>query len=443
MVPRPNATFVTLPLRAPFTGLWRHPEFVKLWAGQSVSQVGSQVTRLALPLTAAVVLGATPAQMGALQAIETIPHVALGLAAGVWVDRLRRRPVMIAADLGRAALLGSIPLAALLGVLRIEQLYLVLALTATLTLFFDVAATSLLPSVVDRERLVDGNGKLAASASLAQVAGPGLAGVLLQVVAAPIAIAVDAASFVVSAACVRLMLVSEVDATPGTRGDPSRPHRPSAWREMGEGVRVLLGDPVLRVTAGTSGLFNLFTGVFWAVYLLYATRELRAAPAVLGLAFAAGGVGGVLGATLAAPVTRRFGIGPVLAGAALVNGIGWWPVVAAGGPSVLVGALLVTAHAMRGGSQAIYGITTASLRQAVVPPRVLGRVAATTRMIAWGTSPVGSLAGGLLGTHFGLRPTLALGALGGLVGFLWIAASPVPPLRERPAPAPEPAAGDD
>lgn len=431
-------------------GLWGDAEFLKRWAGQTISLAGSQVTRVAVPLTAVLLLGATPAQMGVLQAIQALPHLALGFAAGVWVDRLRRRPIMIGADLGRAALLAGIPVAALLGVLRIEQVYAVVALTAALDLFFDVAATSFLPSFVRREQLVDANGKLAASASLAQVAGPGLAGGLVQAVTAPVAVAVDAASFVISAAFLWRMRVAEPPAQPTTPAapvapsgasraahpsPPPQPARRNAWREAGEGLRVVLANPLLRAFAGASGAFNLFTQVFWAVYLLYLTRDLDMAPAVIGLAFAAGGIGGLIGAVLAARLAGRIGPGPAIVLAALVTAVGWWPVLVAGGPPAGVGALLMSAHFLRSAALTVFGVTVTSLRQALVPDRLQGRVAATMRVIGWGTLPVGSLAGGALGEWLGLRPTLVIGALGGVVGFLWIALSPVRTLRAPPAPA--------
>src|SRR5438105_11611746 len=182
-------------------GLWRHPEFVKLWTGQTISRFGSEISQLAIPLAAALVLDASPAQMGLLSAFEFAPFLLLSLFAGVWVDRVRRRPVLIVADIGRAVILGSIPVAAVLGVLRIEQLYVVGLLTGVLTVFFDVAYQAYLPVLVSREHLVEGNSKLEVSRSVAQILGPGVAGALVQIITAPFAVAIDAASFIASALC--------------------------------------------------------------------------------------------------------------------------------------------------------------------------------------------------------------------------------------------------
>ena len=412
--------------------VWRNPEFRKRWAGQSASLVGSEVTRVGLPLTAVLFLGATPAQMALLEAIAAIPHVLVGLVAGVWVDRLRRRPIMIWADLGRAAALCAIPAAAMLGVLRVEQLYVVVALVATLTLFFDVAAFSFLPSFVPRAQLADANGKLAASASAAQVAGPGLAGVLVQALTAPIAIAVDAVSFVVSAAFLGLMRVPEGEPAASAGGE-----RPDAWREAKEGLRVLLADPVLRTAAGSGAAFNLFSQVFWAAYLIYVARELGAAPAVIGVAFAAGGVGGLVGALLAARTASRFGLGSTLVGASLAYGVGFWPVAAAtpSWPALAVAVTLAAAHFFRALALAILSVNFAAVQQALVPDRLRGRVGSAMHVIAWGTLPVGSLIGGVLGEWVGLRATLVVGAMGGLVGFLWTVLSPVRAMREIPTPS--------
>jgi MFS family permease len=395
--------------------------------------VGSEVTRVALPLTAVLLLDATPAQMALLQAVEAIPHLVLGFVAGVWVDRLRRRPVMILADLGRAAALCTVPAAAVLGVLRMEQLYVVIAVMASLTLFFDVAAFSFLPSFVPRALLTDANGKLAASASAAQVAGPGLAGLLVQALTAPIAIAVDAVSFVLSALFLGLMRVPEDEPAAGAS---ARGERPNAWREAREGLRVLLADPVLRAGAGSGGAFNFFTQVFWAAYLIYATRDLGASPAVIGVAFAAGGVGGLLGALLAARTASRFGLGSTLVGASLAYGIGFWPVAAAtpSWPALVVAATLAAAHFLRAVSLATLSVNFTAVQQALVPDRLRGRVAAAMHVIVFSTLPVGSLVGGLLGEWLGLQATLVVGALGGLVGFLWTVLSPMRAMRELPAP---------
>src|SRR5437868_10909625 len=246
-----------------FSGLWRHSEFVKLWTGQTISLFGTEVSQLAIPLTAALVLNATPAQMGLLAALEYAPFLLLSLFAGVWVDRMYRRPVLIVADIGRALLLGSIPLSALLGLLRIEQLYVVGLMTGVLTVFFDVAYQSYLPVLVKREHLVEGNSKLEVSRSVAQIAGPGVAGALVQVITAPLAVLVDALSFVASV--ISLLLIRVREPAP-VRHDGNAG---SIWSELREGLDVVLGNPLLRSIAGCTGTSNLFGNGVMAVYVLY------------------------------------------------------------------------------------------------------------------------------------------------------------------------------
>jgi GNAT superfamily N-acetyltransferase/MFS family permease len=247
--------------------LWRDRDFATLWAGQTVSLVGSQVTAFALPLVAALSLGASAVQMGLLTAAEFAPSAALGLVAGVWIDRLPRRPVLIAADLGRAALLGTIPAAALAGVLGIGQLYAVALLAGALGLLADVGRGSLLPSLVGRAALADANGKLAMSGSVARVAGPGLSGALVQLLTAPIALAADALSFLVSAACLSRVRVVEA---PAAEAGPGR----GVWAEIGAGLRVVRGSPLWRAHTGATALLNFFAGTITAVEMLFFTCAL-------------------------------------------------------------------------------------------------------------------------------------------------------------------------
>lgn len=384
-----------------------------------------------MPLTAAEVLGASPAQMGLLQAAGTAPPLILGLVAGVWVDRFRRRPVLIVADLGRALLLGTIPVLALLGLLRMEHLIAIALLAGVLTLFFDVAATSFIPSFLARDRLVDANSRLTASASVAQVAGPSVAGTLVQLLTAPIAVAVDAVSFLLSAVCHAVLRVEE----PVAKGASTLKGR-ALWRELGgevvEGLRVVGGNAYMRTCAGTAGVFNFFAGVFLAVYVLYVTRQLGVTPWELGLLYAIGGGGSVLGAMLAAPLARRLGFGGATVVAACVVGVGWVPAALVTPAAAVTLPLLALSHFLRGLSQTVYGINSVSLRQAAVPDGLQGRVAGTLRVVFLGTAPLGSLAGGLLGERIGLGPTLAIGAWGALLGTLWMVLSPVRRLEALP-----------
>ncbi len=412
-------------LRSRLTGLWRHPDFLKLWAGQSISLFGSQVTRLALPLTAILTLRATPAQMGILGAVQLAPFLFLGLYAGVWVDRLRRRPILIAADVGRAALLVSVPLMALTGTLRMELLYLVGFSLGTFELFFDVAYMSFVPSLVPREDLIQGNSMLQMSDSFAQVSGPGVGGALVQLLTAPFAILLDALSFLVSAGSIALIRRPE--------RQPERDRRRGAWAEMLEGLRLVLKNPVLRGIAGCTATLNLFANALMTVYMLYATTALGMTPAVIGAVFALGGASTVVGTVLAGPVARRFGVGPMLIAAPALIGMASFLIPLASGPRWLAVVLLVGAQVLFGIGRPVFDINQLSLRQAITTERTQGRVNASMLFIVWGVIPFGSLMGGALGTMIGLRQTLLVGAIGMSLAFIWVLFSPVRRLRRHPA----------
>jgi MFS family permease len=411
-----------------FDGLWRHPEFVKLWTGQTISQFGTQVSQLAIPLTGALVLNASPAQMGLLGAFEFAPFLLLSLFAGVWVDRMSRRPILIVADIGRAVLLGSIPLAAFLGVLHIEQLYAVGLLAGVLTVFFDVAYQSYLPVLVRRDHLVEGNSKLEVSHSVAQIAGPGIAGGLVQVVTAPIAVIVDALSYIASVAS--LLLIHTSEPAPA----PHEDNAGSIWRELREGLVVVVGNPLLRSIAGCTGTSNLFSNAIQAIFVLYITRELGLQPAVIGLIFAASGPGALLGAVFAGGAARRFGLGSTILGSVALNELANLLIPLAAGPPVALAAMLMAWGFLTGLSNPIYNINQVSLRQAITPDRVQGRMNASMRFIVWGTIPVGALLGGALGQAFGLWPTLVAMALCSLLAPVWVLLSPVRQLRVQPVP---------
>ena len=415
-------------MRFRLTGLWRHPDFVILWTGQTISLVGSQVTFLALPLTAVLVLNATPAQMGFLTAAGALPSLLVGLFAGVWVDRRRRRPILIATDLGRAALLLLIPAAALLGVLRIEYLYAVAFLVGALGLFFEVAHHSFLPSLVGREQLVEGNSKLEISDSVAEIVGPGLAGGLVQLVTAPIAIAVDAISFLISALFLGLIRTPEPTPKPPDE-------QQNILGEAVDGLSLVSRNALLRAIAGSMSTLHLFNSVLEAVFVLYVTRELGIGPGLLGLIFASGSVGFLIGALLPGWVTRRFGLGSGIIGGLLLVGLSDLLIPLVGGSVVMVVRILVlmAAQFFFGLGLTIFNIGQVSVRQAVTPDHLLGRMNATLSFIAAGSVPLGGLLGGGLGEMIGLRPTLVLAALGEMLAVLWLILSPIRSLREQPA----------
>jgi MFS family permease len=400
--------------------LWSQADFLRLFAAQSVSQFGSEITFIALPLTAVLVLGAGPAQMGLLSAVEKVPFMLVGLFAGVWVDRLRCRSVLVTADLGRAILLGSIPIAAALGVLRIEHLFIVALVAGILTVFFDVAYQSFLPELIDRRQLADGNGKMEASKSIAEMAGPILGSALLQVAAAPFAIGIDAISFVLSGVFIRSIRTSVPPRTQARSG---------MLAEVAVGLRLVMRHPVLGPIAACSATMNLFYQMLAAVYILYITTELALAPALVGVIFGIGSLAALGGAMLASPLARRFGTGFTLMVSTVVSGVAGLA-VAVVHPGALMLPLLVAMQCLMMLGVPIYNINQLTLRQSITPAGIRGRVNATNRCLVWGTMPIGSLVGGLLGQSIGLQPTIAVAAGGMILAALWIAVSPVRSLNE-------------
>jgi MFS family permease len=407
-------------------GLWRHPEFRSLWAGQTVSAFGSEITTVALPLTAAVTLQATPGQMGVLRAAEFLPPVLVGLVAGVWVDRLRRRPVLLGANVAAALVLLTVPVAAARGLLRVELLYAVATAGGVLGVLFRTAYAAYLPSVVPAPALVEANGKLAVTSSVAYIAGPGVAGPLVQVLTAPGAMALDGLSFFASALGIARIRTPEPPPPPPAQ-------RRSVPAEMGEGLRLVARTPVLRAVLASSATLDLFWNGIMAVYVLFLTRDLGLLPAAFGLIVAAGSVGGLAGAAVAPRVTRRLGLGRTLVGAQLLLGAGGlllglavlWPAAAL--------PLLVASQAVQLGMNAIYGVNRVSLEQAVTPARLRGRVRGSGAVVGAGAVAAGTLLGGLLGDRIGLGPTILVGVAGGLFAFLWLWWSPIRRLRELPS----------
>lgn len=406
--------------------LWRDGEFLKLWGGQSISELGSQVSQLALPTVAILLLGATPFQVGLLTALEFLAFPTLGLVAGVYADRLRRRPIMIACDVARMIALASVPIAFAFNVLAMPQLYAVALVTGIGTVFFDVAYQSYLPALISRADLVEGNSKLQVSGSVAQMAGPALAGFLIQFVGAARAVAVDAASFLVSVLSLWWIRRPEPEPRPA-----SELGRGGFWSEMWEGIRFVFGNATIWKIAGSTSTSNLGSSIFFAAYLLFAYRVLHLSPGVVGIIFATGAVGGLLGALSASWIARRIGLGPTL----LVT------VVSGGVAAVLVPVaqfgfavpLLLAAQTVASFGNPVYNINQVSLRQAMTPDRVQGRMNATVRTVIWGTMPIGALIGGVIGNTYGLTPALYTGAVVWIVAGFWILIGPIR-LRVQPEP---------
>ncbi len=412
-----------------FNGLWRHPNFLKLWIGETVSLIGSQITFLAMPITAAMTLNATPLQMGILGTVQYIPWLLVGLLAGAWVDRLRRRPVMVAADLGRTVLLGLIPLAAVAGILRMEHLYVVGFFVGILNVFFDVAHAAYLPTLVPRDRLVEGNSKLQVSASIAEISGPGLAGGLVQLVTAPLAIALDALSFLVSALSLTWIGAPEPKPAPT---DDSR----NILAEIREGLRLVFSNPILRAFALASVTTNFFVDVHLAVFVLYMTRELGISPMILGSIYTVGSIGGLLGSLVAERLVRWQGLGRVIIGAQILVTLAVLAIPLSGRQFWVAVPLIVIAEALWGFAVVVYVVNTVSLRQAITPDKFQGRVTASLRFVTWGVAPLGFLLGGILGETIGLQATLLVAVTGPLLSVACLVLSPVPRLHEPPVPEP-------
>ena len=406
-------------------GLWRDPDFFKYWTGETVSLLGTQVTLLALPLLAALTLGASPFEMGLLAAAETFPVLALSLPAGVWVDRVRRCPILLLANIGRAGILATIPLAALAGRLGMAQLYVVAFLVGILSALFDTAYQAYLPSLVTRDRLVEANGKLAVSRSLAQVAGPSLGGALVALITAPLAIALDAFSFLVSAACVAF--IRRPEPTPTPCGE-----RRHLLHDVAEGLCFVGRHPILRPLVGVTGIANLLSGAVVAVKIVYMTRTLGLTPGVIGAVLAVQGVSALAGALAVGPLVGRLGVGRAIVGSSLLFTAGDFSLALAGGPMVSTVAMLVLSQVFVGIARSVYTATALGVRQSLTPDRLMGRVASSSSVVSYGTLPLGALLGGAAAEWIGLRPTLLAAAAGTLLPLLWLALSSVSALRETP-----------
>lgn len=411
--------------------LFRQRDFLHLWCAESVSQLGSQVSLLALPLVAITLLHATTFQVGALTAVEMSPFVLIGLLAGAIVDRLPRRPVLVWCDIGRAFALSSIPISYAFDALTYAQLLAVVFVTGTLTVFFDVAYQSILPALVEHEQIVEGNAKLEISRSGAQLAGPGLGGLLVQWIGAASAITADAVSFVVSAVFLRGIRAQEPPIEVTAADEVSRLR--ALGREIREGLGYVLHHRVLRMIAGSTATSNFFSSMSFAVFLLYAVRERHYSAGLVGLVFSLGNVGVLVAALTAGRLTEKIRLGRAIWLGMFVGQIG--TLVIALAPAHHALPYFIAAWLGFGFGGTLYNIDQVSLRQAITPDRMQGRMNASMRFMVWGTMPFGSLAGGVLGGVIGLRPTLWVAAIGGATAILWLTARPVLELREIPEPA--------
>ncbi len=414
-------------MRSPFhSPIWRNAAFVRVVAASSTSVLGSMITNLAIPFVAILVLDAGPLEVSVLRGLELGTALVVGLIAGAWVDRLRRRPVLIWADLGRAAVLVTIPIAFVLGVLTLWQLIVVAVLASVLTTFFDAADNAYLPTVVKREELVEANSALTAAGSVAEFTGFGIAGFLIAALTAPIAIVFDAVTFVLSA--VLLGGIRREEGAP-----PPRSAREPVRREIAEGLRLVRTDPILRAFVGARMMHHVLWGVFGGTWLLFTTRELGLDPAAIGVVAAVGGLASVSGAVVTSRSTRRWGFGRVAIGAMVVLAIGNALMAAApaGLPLIALGCLLF--QQLVGDSAAmVYDITETTARQTIVADRHQGRVASTFHVAGVAAQLAATLGAGMLAEVIGLRLTIALAPIGALLGAAILWNSPVRTLVTLP-----------
>jgi MFS family permease len=412
-------------MRSRISGLWRHPDFLKFWAAESISLVGSQVTTFALPLIAALTLDATPTQVGILNAAAFAPFLLMMLPAGVWIDRRRRRPILIITNLGRAVLLGLIPVLAFTGQLRIEYLYVIMFLVGSLNVFFQLAYQAYLPVLVEREQIMEGNSKLAASTSIAEIGGPSVGSLLVALFSPPFTLILDAVSFLISGAM--LGFIRKPEQIPSS----SHPKQ-SLKSEISDGFRLTFGHPFLRAFAGEAATYNLFWTMMQTVFVLYLVREMGLRQEMYGMILIAGSSGALVGALLTNRIAYRLGIGGTIVVTAILGDVAPLLIPLASGEDAVIVGVLMSSFFVQGFGITACNVHIISLRQVITPEHLRGRMNASYRLIVSGMLPIGALLGGFLGEWIGLRYTLLVGSLGLLSTWLWIWFSPVPKLHARP-----------
>jgi len=409
-------------------GLLRQDDFRRLWVGETISQVGSQVSLLAIPFMATVLLGATVLEVALLGALAFLPFILFTLPAGAWLDHMRRRPVLISSDLVRFIALGTIPVAWIAGILTIWQLYLVSFVAGVGTVFFDVAYMSYMPVLVEPGELVEGNGKLQASEAAAAVVGPGLSGVLISAVGAPFAVIADALSYLASALFV--WRIKRAEPHPEAQRIATGVAREPLQRQIAEGVRFVLHNPYLRAIAGATSAANLCSNVIYAIIPVYLYRELGLGAAVVGVIFGIGALGTLGGAFVANQIATRLGLGRTIVGSSAVAGLAMLLVPLASRAAPV--ACLVASVAIGGFANVVYNVNQVSYRQAITPIAIQGRMNATMRFMVWGTIPIGAILGGVIATAVGVPSAIWIGALGSCLPFLSVLLSPMRSLKAMP-----------
>ena len=395
---------------------------MRLWVSETIGAFGRRVTALALPTVAILILNANSFQIGILNGLEDLAFPLFGLLVGVWADRWHRRPMMVYANLGRMIVTASVPVAFLFAALHMYLLFAVAFGTGLFTVFFDIAYQSYLPTLVDRSDLIEANSKLETSQSAALTAGPALAGLLIAAVGAALAIVVDACAYLASA--VLIFSIRKSEPSPGQKS------KRSFQAELKDGVRAVFGNSILRRIAACTATLNLGSGIFFAVFLLFAYDQLKLSVIAVGFIFGLGSVGFLIGAFSASAIAQRLGLGRTLALSMVISGFGLAAVpLALYGPPV---PILTVVWMVSNIFIPVYNINQISLRQAITPDRIQGRMNATMRTFVWGVLPLGSLIGGILGTQFGFVWTMVIGALLSGCGVVWVSFAPVISIRDVP-----------
>lgn len=409
--------------------LWRDRNFLTMWSGQTLSQFGSQIADLAIPVLAVLLLHVDELQMGLLNAAGVAAFLVVGLPAGAWIDRMRKRRVMIWADIVRAVALAAIPVLWMLDLLHIWQLYVVALVIGVATVFFDISYQSIIPSLVRPKQIAQANGKLESTQQLAGLAGPAVGGGLISLVTAPIAILTTVGTYLASAVA---LILTRDNEEPHHKAD-----RRPLGREIGEGLRWVFGNPLLRRIVGTTGVSNLFNTLSFTLLPLFILRDLGLSPASMGLIFSLAAVGGLAGATATPYIVRRIGEARAIPVGALGFCIMAFLIPLAAMVPSFAFALLVAQGFLGSFSVLLYNITQVTFRQRITPPRLLGRMNASVRFCVWGVMPIGALAAGFLGAWLGLVPTLWIGAIGQMLSVLFVVIGPFWAMRTLPGISPD------
>ncbi|WP_349425563.1 MFS transporter [Microbacterium sp. LWS13-1.2] len=404
--------------------LWRDRNFLTLWSGQALSQFGAQITELAIPVLAVLMLDATEWEVGVLNAAQVAAFLVVGLPAGAWIDRMRKRHVMIVADGVRAVALGTLPVLALVGALEIWHMIVVALILGVATVFFDVSNQSIIPSLVRTDQIAEANGKLQSTEQLAGLAGPAVGGWLVGVLAAPLAIFLTVGTYLASFVALLFTRDHERLRSPDD-------HKPLV-HEIAEGLRWVFGNPLLRRIVGTTGVANFFGTMATTLLPIFALRELGLTPQMVGIVFSLSAVGGLLGAIATPRIVKRLGEARAIPISAIAFSLAPFFLPAISLVPALAFPLLVVQFFVMSFTILLYNITQVTFRQRITPPRLLGRMNASIRFVVWGVMPIGALLAGALGTWIGTVPTLWIAASGELLACLFVVIGPFWGMRELP-----------